>query len=218
MNCRRNRSSFDSFTLFVYLIWRVLLVWSWRNHRSWGFLSPLTFYLRLSYHYLVSSVLVAPHSFWPLPSYLLSLYFSASLALLLIIVFCVTFSFPWSSPFFYPDANKHLMWWSFPPSTTVDFPQQCVCHVFRYDKYGDHLQTFQTQSETLPSHDWVVYKLGDLLGSVGHKVKIHKITPPTGKVSDWGLGSLLVCCESLVDNCQVTEVHKVRVDKYFDRQ
>ena len=30
-------------------------------------------------------------------------------------------------------------------------------------------------------HDWVVYKLGVLIGSVGHKVKIHKITPATGK-------------------------------------
>ena len=30
-------------------------------------------------------------------------------------------------------------------------------------------------------HDWVVYRLGDILGSVGHKVKIHKITPATGK-------------------------------------
>ena len=30
-------------------------------------------------------------------------------------------------------------------------------------------------------HDWVVYKLGALLGSVGHKVKIHKITSGTGK-------------------------------------
>ena len=29
--------------------------------------------------------------------------------------------------------------------------------------------------------DWVVYKLGVILGSVGHKVKIHKITPATGK-------------------------------------
>ncbi len=29
--------------------------------------------------------------------------------------------------------------------------------------------------------DWVVYKLGDLLSSVGHKVKIHKITPTTDK-------------------------------------
>ncbi len=30
-------------------------------------------------------------------------------------------------------------------------------------------------------HDWEVYRLGDILGSVGHRVKIHKITPVTGK-------------------------------------
>jgi hypothetical protein len=30
-------------------------------------------------------------------------------------------------------------------------------------------------------HDWVVYRLGVILGSVGHKVKIHKITPTAGK-------------------------------------
>jgi hypothetical protein len=30
-------------------------------------------------------------------------------------------------------------------------------------------------------HDWVVYRFGVILGSVGHRVKIHKITPPTGK-------------------------------------
>jgi hypothetical protein len=45
----------------------------------------------------------------------------------------------------------------------------------------DHLQTCQTQSAVLRVHDWVVYKLGVLLGSVGHKVTIHKITPPSGK-------------------------------------
>ena len=33
-------------------------------------------------------------------------------------------------------------------------------------------------------HDWVVYKLGALLGSVGHRIKIHKITPATGKERD----------------------------------
>jgi hypothetical protein len=32
--------------------------------------------------------------------------------------------------------------------------------------------------------DWVVYRLGRILGSVGHKVKIHKITPVTGKERD----------------------------------
>jgi hypothetical protein len=30
-------------------------------------------------------------------------------------------------------------------------------------------------------HDWVVYRLGHIFGSVGHRVKIHKITPATGK-------------------------------------
>ena len=50
-----------------------------------------------------------------------------------------------------------------------------------YDKFGDNLQTCQTQSAELPSHDWVVHKLGTLLGSVGYKVKIHKITTATGK-------------------------------------
>ena len=30
-------------------------------------------------------------------------------------------------------------------------------------------------------HDWAVYRLGGILGSVGHRVKIHKITPATGK-------------------------------------
>jgi hypothetical protein len=30
-------------------------------------------------------------------------------------------------------------------------------------------------------HDWVVYKLGSLLASVGHRVYIHKITSVTGK-------------------------------------
>jgi len=30
-------------------------------------------------------------------------------------------------------------------------------------------------------HDCVVHKLGVLLGSVGHRLKIHKITPAWGK-------------------------------------
>ena len=34
------------------------------------------------------------------------------------------------------------------------------------------------------AHDWVVYRLSGILGSVGHRVKIHKITPSTGK--EWG--------------------------------
>ena len=36
-------------------------------------------------------------------------------------------------------------------------------------------------NQRLPQvHDWVVCKLGVSLGSVGHRVKIHKITPTTG--------------------------------------
>jgi hypothetical protein len=30
-------------------------------------------------------------------------------------------------------------------------------------------------------YDWVVYRFGDILGSVGHRVKIHKITSDTDK-------------------------------------
>ena len=60
-------------------------------------------------------------------------------------------------------------------------PQQCTCNAFQYDMYGDHLQTCQVKSADSQVHDWVVHRLGDLLGSVGHRVKIHKITPATGK-------------------------------------
>ena len=60
-------------------------------------------------------------------------------------------------------------------------PQQCSCNAFAYDPFGDHLQTCQTKSAVSQVHDWVVYKLGALLGSVGHRVKIHNITPATGK-------------------------------------
>ena len=41
--------------------------------------------------------------------------------------------------------------------------------------------TCQTKSASSQVHDWVVYKLGELLGSVGHRVKIHNITSATGK-------------------------------------
>ena len=58
--------------------------------------------------------------------------------------------------------------------------QQCACDVFSYDTFGDDLQSCQTNSVVSQVHDWVVYKLGTLLGSVSHRVKIHKITPGTG--------------------------------------
>ena len=53
--------------------------------------------------------------------------------------------------------------------------------VFHYDAFGDHLQTCQVKSAASQVHDWVVYRLGGILESVGHKVEIHKITPVTGK-------------------------------------
>ena len=59
--------------------------------------------------------------------------------------------------------------------------QQCACNVFHHDSFGDHLQTCQVKSAASQVHDWVVYRLGGILGSVGHRVKIHKITPATGK-------------------------------------
>jgi len=62
--------------------------------------------------------------------------------------------------------------------------QRCSCNVFHYDSFGDHLQTCQVKSAAPNVHDWVVYRLGGILGSVGHKVKIHKITPGTGKERD----------------------------------
>ena len=63
-------------------------------------------------------------------------------------------------------------------------PHQCVCNAFHHDIYGDHLQTCQVKSDSSQVHDWVVHRLGDLLGSVGHRVKIHKITPVTDKERD----------------------------------
>jgi hypothetical protein len=43
------------------------------------------------------------------------------------------------------------------------------------------LQTCNVKSAASQVHDWVVYRLGGIFGSVGHRVKIHKITPVTGK-------------------------------------
>ncbi len=33
------------------------------------------------------------------------------------------------------------------------------------------------QSATISIHDWIVYRLSSLIHSVGHRVKIHKVTP-----------------------------------------
>ena len=58
--------------------------------------------------------------------------------------------------------------------------QQCAYNAFHYDTFGDHLQTCQTQSLRQRIYRFTTglfSKLGALLSSVGHKVKIHKITP-----------------------------------------
>ena len=68
----------------------------------------------------------------------------------------------------------------------------CVIKYHRDDGEGSTLQELDRLSYTrryiilvvesdsqVPN--WVVYKLGTLLGSVGHRVKIHNITPVTGK-------------------------------------
>jgi hypothetical protein len=68
-----------------------------------------------------------------------------------------------------------------PFPTLIGPSQWCVCNAFHYDSCGDHLQTCRVKSVTSQAHDWVVYRLGDILGSVGHRVKIHKIKPVTGK-------------------------------------
>ncbi len=59
--------------------------------------------------------------------------------------------------------------------------RQCPCSVFQIDSFGDHFQTCQAKSAATQVHDWVVYRFSTILGSVGHRVKIHKITPATGK-------------------------------------
>jgi hypothetical protein len=59
--------------------------------------------------------------------------------------------------------------------------RHCPCNVFQIDCFGDHLQTCQVKSADTELHDWAVYKLSGILGSVGHRVKIHKITPAQGK-------------------------------------
>ena len=56
-----------------------------------------------------------------------------------------------------------------------------ACNTDTYDSFGDHLQTCQVKSAATKFHDWVVYRLVGILDSVGHIVKIHKITPGTGK-------------------------------------
>ncbi len=46
------------------------------------------------------------------------------------------------------------------------------------------MQTCKVKSAASQVHDWVVYRLGGIFGLVGHRVKIHKITPVTDKERD----------------------------------
>ncbi len=70
------------------------------------------------------------------------------------------------------------------PIPALIVPSHRCDNDFLYYSYGDHLQTCQTKSVDSQIHEWVVYKLVVLLGLVGHKVKIHKFTPATGKERD----------------------------------
>jgi hypothetical protein len=56
---------------------------------------------------------------------------------------------------------------------------QNVRHInpFHYDSFGDHLQTCQVTCVDSEVYDWVVKVQVGCLGSVVHRVKIHKITP-----------------------------------------
>jgi hypothetical protein len=88
--------------------------------------------------------------------------------------------------------------------------QWCPCNGFDYDVCGDHFQTCQVKSAASQVHDWVVYRLGDILGSVGHKVKIHKITPATGKercdleIKDYVVRSRLIDYDRTPYVCQLS--------------
>ncbi len=68
-----------------------------------------------------------------------------------------------------------------PISALIGPSQRCACNAFHHDSFIDHLQTCRVKSAASQAHGWVVHRLGVILGSVGHRVKIHKITPATGK-------------------------------------
>ena len=44
------------------------------------------------------------------------------------------------------------------PVLLVANPRQCPCGQISFDPDGDHIQTCQCQSPTLPAHEWIVYK------------------------------------------------------------
>ena len=105
--------------LCVSLIWRVLLVWSWRKRRLCGFQSPgpliLVFHTSSSFYPFTSSH--TPFRSFPCTfSSVFSLVAPAECLLWPFIGFCdhhsfsVTISFPWPSSFFISVENKHTWW------------------------------------------------------------------------------------------------------------
>ncbi len=46
-----------------------------------------------------------------------------------------------------------------PIPTLLENPRQCPSRQFSFDPYGDHIQTCQRQSATVPSHEWIVLRL-----------------------------------------------------------
>jgi hypothetical protein len=84
----------------------------------------------------------------------------------------------WKSSLFLP-ASPWEVWFSstlgVPIPVLIGSSQRYTCNVFDYDVCRDHLQTCQVKSVVSQVHEWVVYRLGSILGSVGHKVKIHSI-------------------------------------------
>ena len=78
---------------------------------------------------------------------------------------------------------------------------------------GIIFQTCQTKSPVSQVHDWVVSKMGSLLGSVGHRVKIHKITPATGKErGDLEIKDYIVLQEAQAQDNRLPPPHTLIVD------
>ncbi len=67
------------------------------------------------------------------------------------------------------------------PTTIGSLSAVCLYRFSLRPLWRSSEETCQVKSAVSKVHDWVVYKFGGFLGSVGHRVKIHKITPVTGK-------------------------------------
>jgi hypothetical protein len=63
----------------------------------------------------------------------------------------------------------------------IAHPSVLPFEMYVIDPGEPHLQTCKVKSVVSQVHDWVVYLLVGIFGSVGHRVQIHKITPTMGK-------------------------------------